>query len=105
MSIQIFALCALVLSVSVAAAWSDTPRIVTDVPPVHSLAARVMEGVGTPDLLVDGATSPHDFAMRPSQAAALAEADLVIWVGAALTPALAGSLSALADRSEWRCGA
>ncbi|WP_227285168.1 zinc ABC transporter substrate-binding protein [Boseongicola sp. H5] len=100
MSIQIFPFCAVVLSVSVGAAWADTPRIVTDIPPVHSLTARVMEGVGTPDLLVDGATSPHDFALRPSQAAALAEADLVIWVGEALTPALAGSMSALAERAE-----
>jgi zinc transport system substrate-binding protein len=52
----------------------------------HSLAAQVMGSAGVPELLVDRAGDPHEFQMRPSQARALAEADLVFWVGAALTP-------------------
>jgi len=65
------------LSVSVQAA----PRTVVTIKPVHSLAAGVMAGIATPTLLVNGAASPHDHALKPSQARALAAADLVVWVG------------------------
>ena len=56
------------------AAVAEVPRVVTDIAPVHSLVAQVMAGVGVPDLLIDQATSPHHFALRPSQARALQEA-------------------------------
>lgn len=68
--------------------WSPAsaaaPRTVVTIKPVHSLVAGVMAGVGEPVLLVTGAGSPHGHALKPSQARALAAADLVIWVGAAL---------------------
>jgi len=48
-------------------ALADAPRVVTDIPPVHSLAAMVMDGVGTPELLLPPGASPHDFALRPSR--------------------------------------
>ena len=41
-------------------ALADAPRVATDIPPVHFLAAMVMEGVGTPDLLLPPGASPHD---------------------------------------------
>jgi len=78
-------------------ASAESPKVVTDIAPVHSLVAQVMEGVDTPDLLLEAGGDPHHMALRPSQARALAQADLVIWVGPALTPwlgeALAGSAS------------
>ena len=74
---------------------ADAPRVATDIAPVHSLVAQVMEGVGAPDLIVRPDASPHGYAMRPSEAAALAEADLVVWVGPELTPWLAGSIDTL----------
>ena len=77
------------------AAVAEVPRVVTDIAPVHSLVAQVMAGVGVPDLLIDQATSPHHFALRPSQARALQEADLVIWIGAGLSPALSGAIADL----------
>ncbi len=64
------------------------PAVVVSIKPVHGLVTRLMEGVGEPTLLIDGATSPHAFTLRPSQAAALAEADLVVWVGPALESSL-----------------
>ncbi len=79
------------------AALAEVPRVVTDIPPVHSLTAAVMGDLGTPDLLLDRGASPHSFALRPSQAAAVADSDLVIWVGPQLTPWLE---SALANRPE-----
>ncbi len=82
------------------AAVAEVPRVVTDIAPVHSLVAQVMAGVGEPDLLIDQATSPHHFALRPSQARALQEADLVIWIGAGLSPALSGAIADLAGAGK-----
>ncbi|MCC0029755.1 MAG: zinc ABC transporter substrate-binding protein ZnuA [Brucellaceae bacterium] len=57
------------------------PKVVASIKPVHSLVAAVMEGVGEPALIVEGAGSPHTYALKPSQAVTLEEADLVFWVG------------------------
>jgi zinc transport system substrate-binding protein len=62
------------------------PRVAVDIAPLHSLAAQVMEGVGDPVLILPPGASPHDYAMRPSEAAALSEAEVVIRVGAGLAP-------------------
>ena len=72
------------------------PQVATDIAPVHALAARVMAGVGAPSLIVPPGASPHGYALRPSEAAALERADVVFWVGAALTPWLEGAIDALA---------
>ncbi len=77
-------------------AMAEPPRVAVDIAPLHSLVAQVMEGVGTPDLVIRPGASPHHYALRPSEAAALAEADLVVWMGEGLTPWLAGSLDELA---------
>ncbi len=72
------------------------PHIVADIPPVHSLAAAVMEGIGKPELILPPGASPHDYAMRPSEAARLEAAEVVFWVGEGLTPWLETALDALA---------
>jgi len=76
---------------------ADVPRVVVDIPPVHSLVAQVMEGVGTPELILPPGLSPHDVALRPSDASALAQADLVVWIGPELSRAFARSVDALAQ--------
>src|SRR5690606_18531612 len=68
------------------AAWAEVPSVVTDIPPVHSLTAAVMGDLGAPVLLLDQGASPHSFQFRPSQMGDVQAADLVIWVGPALTP-------------------
>jgi len=78
-----------------AAAQAEVPRVVTDIPPVHSLVAQVMGDLGAPELLLEQGASEHDFQLRPSQAAGLAEADLVIWIGPELTPWLDRALEGL----------
>ena len=75
-----------------AASAAEPPVVVADIPPVHSLVARVMEGIGRPVLLLDGSTSPHGGALRPFQARALAKADAVIWIGRGLTPWLGSAV-------------
>lgn len=56
-------------------------NVVASIQPVHSLAAGVMQGVGEPRLLVIGGASPHHYSLRPSDARAIAEADVVFWIG------------------------
>ncbi len=76
-------------------AHAEPPRVVTDIPPVHSLVAQVMGDLGTPVLLTERGANPHDMALRPSQAAAVQEAGLVVWVGPELTPWLERALEGL----------
>lgn len=77
-------------------AMADVPNVVADITPVHSLVARVMQGVGEPSLIVAPGASPHGYSLRPSEAAALQEADLVFWVSEGLTPWLEGAIETLA---------
>nr|WP_235438829.1 zinc ABC transporter substrate-binding protein [Candidatus Rhodobacter lobularis] len=77
-------------------AMADVPSVAVDIAPVHSLVARVMQGVGEPDLIVPAGASPHEFSLRPSQAGALQGADLVFWMGEGLTPWMEDALETLA---------
>jgi len=76
------------------------PRVVTDFGPTQSLAAQVMGNLGAPVMLLALGADPHDFQMKPSQAQALAGADLVFWVGPELTPALEHALAALGENAR-----
>jgi len=69
-----------VISTSATLAKADV-KVVASIKPVHSLVATVMQGVGAPDLIVEGAASPHTYSLKPSQARQLQEADLVFWIG------------------------
>jgi zinc transport system substrate-binding protein len=69
-----------------AAARAAEVKVVVTIKPVHSLVARVMEGVATPVLLVDGAASPHSFALKPSQVRAIAAAGMLVRVSERLEP-------------------
>ncbi|SHJ26905.1 zinc ABC transporter substrate-binding protein [Wenxinia saemankumensis] len=88
--------CSALAIAAASTAPAEVPRVATDIAPVHGLAARVMDGLGTPDLVVTPGASPHEYAMRPSEARALQEADAVFWIGAELEPWLEESIGALA---------
>ena len=91
-------LCALaLLHASVAGA---APEVVVSIKPIHALVAGVMGDAGEPRLIVPGAASPHTYQMRPSEAAALHAADLVVWVGEALETFLAGPVENLGSGAE-----
>ena len=81
-------------------AQADVPRVVTDIPVVHALVAQVMGDLGTPELLLDRGADPHSFQLRPTQAQALAQADLLIWVGAEMTPWLVRAKDGVGLRGE-----
>ena len=92
---------ALVLLCLTAVPAAAAPEVVASIKPVHSLVAGVMRGLGTPVLLVRGVGSPHGYSLRPSEARALSEAELVFWVGGGLEASLAKPLAALAgDRAR-----
>ncbi len=76
---------------------ADVPKVVTDIAPVHSLVAMVMGDLGEPSVLLRPGASPHSYAMRPSDAAALENADLVVWIGHGLTPWLEGPIERLSE--------
>lgn len=82
------------------AALAEVPQVATDIAPVHSLVAMVMGDLGTPAMIVRPEASPHGYAMRPSEAQALDDADLVVWIGEALTPWLEGPLDNLAGDAQ-----
>ncbi len=77
-------------------AIAEVPRVAVDIAPVHSLVARVMQGIGEPSLVVASGASPHEYSLRPSEATALQEADLVFWVSPDLTPWLDNAIENLA---------
>lgn len=74
------------LSLTALPALGDAPKVVVDIAPVHSLVAQVMNGVGSPELIVPAGASPHHFSMRPSQSGLLADAELIVQVGGGYTP-------------------
>ena len=87
---------ALALLCLVAGPAVAAPKVVASIKPVHSLVAGVMRGFGEPVLLIAGSGSPHGYSLRPSEARALSEADLVFWVGDGLEASLAKPIAALA---------
>ena len=80
------------------AACSAEPRVVASLKPLHALVAGVMQGVGTPQLLVPGGASPHDYSLRPSDARAIAEAEVVFWIGPDLESFLIKPLANVGDK-------
>lgn len=84
--------------VLLAAPASAQPKIVTSFPMLQSLAAAVS---GTePESIVRGGGSPHTYSMRPSDARALEQADLVIWIGEDYEGFLERPIKALGNRAR-----
>ncbi len=74
-------------------------KVLVTIKPVHSLVAAVMDGAGQPDLLIDGAASPHAFAMKPSDVRRLHAADMIVRVSSQLEVFLAKPLAVAAKRA------
>ena len=92
---SVFATAALMSSTALA----DVPNVAVDIAPVHSLVARVMQDVGAPDLIIRSGASPHDYRLRPSEAKALQDANLVIWMGKELTPWMEDAVKTLSTEA------
>jgi zinc transport system substrate-binding protein len=86
-------------SIAAAPVSATAPKVVATIPPLHSLAAMAMEGVGFPDLLLNGGETPHSFALRPSHSRLLASADIIIRIGDGFEGFLRKPLRSLARRA------
>ena len=75
-------------------------KVVASIKPIHSLASYIMDGVTKPSLIVDGYASPHGFALKPSHAKMLQEADIIFWVGEDLENFLEKPLNSIAKKAE-----
>ncbi len=75
-------------------------KVVVTIKPIHSLASYLMDGVGKPDLIVDGYASPHGFALKPSHAKMIQNADIIFWVGEDIESFLEKPLKSIAKKAE-----
>ena len=78
---------------------TESPQVAVSIKPIHSLVSGIMDGVGTPQLIVKSG-SPHGYTLRPSEARTLSHADLVIWVGHELESFLDKPLKTLAKDAK-----
>jgi zinc transport system substrate-binding protein len=82
------AVLAALLSYFVVAPAQAEPRVVVSLPPIHSLVAKLLDGVAKPELLMPSQVSEHLVDLSAHQVKALREADLVIWSGPELEGAI-----------------
>ena len=98
--IQTFLIIVLFSIFSLVSSANAEVKVVTSIKPIHSLASYVMDGVGKPDVIVDGYNSPHGFSLKPSHAKMLENADLVIWIGEDLEAFLEKPLDTIAKKAK-----
>lgn len=96
--VQLTAL-ALLIAALLGAHAGAAPSVLATIKPVHSLAAAVMQGSGTPELLIQGAQSEHSYALKPSDARKIERARIVFEVGPDLETYLVRPLATLAPRA------
>lgn len=89
-----------IIVIMASAAAASVPNVVVTIKPIHALVSGVMDGVGTPQLLLSGGESPHTYSLRPSQAQQLHTAQLLIWVGPVLEKFLEKTVSTLDKRVQ-----
>ncbi|WP_420812211.1 zinc ABC transporter substrate-binding protein ZnuA [Photobacterium salinisoli] len=83
---------------------ANNVHVVTTVHPVNLIVQELVEGAGQSETLLPAGSSPHDYALRPSDVEKLKAADLVVWVGpeleSFLTKILSGQENALSLTSQ-----
>jgi zinc transport system substrate-binding protein len=98
--IQTYILALLFGFISLISSANADVRVVTSIKPIHSLVSYIMDGIGKPDVIVDGYNSPHNFSLKPSHAKMLENADLVIWIGEDLENFLEKPLNTIAKKAK-----
>ena len=99
-SVRAAALAALLSFFAFSPAQAES-RVVASVPPIHSLMAKLLDGVAKPELLMPSRVSEHLVGLSGAQIKELREADLVVWSGPELEGAIAEAgmvMPSLADR-------
>ena len=96
MSRKLFSISAVATLLS-SSAIADVPNVSVDIAPLHSLVASVMNGVGVPSFIIPPGSSPHDHQLRPSEAKAMQDANIVFWMGEELTPWMENAVKTLSS--------
>lgn len=71
-------------------------EVATDIPPVAALVADVQGGRGTVTAVAPSDADVHHLSLRPSQARALAQADVAVWIGPGVTGWFGSAMNSLA---------
>jgi len=66
--------------IAASAISADAKEIVITIKPLHSLVQGVMGETGEAKLLIEGATTPHGFALRPSHMNLLQASDAIFFI-------------------------
>jgi len=74
-------ICLILIFVFKSSQAQSTPQVVVSIKPIHSIVAFLMEGVASPELLLQSNNSAHTFHLKPSQIRMIETADLVISIG------------------------
>ncbi|AUH65859.1 zinc ABC transporter substrate-binding protein [Paracoccus zhejiangensis] len=90
-----FASAPLLIALGAASATADAPSVIADIPATGSLVQQVLGDLGEVRVLLPAGGNEHHHQIRPSDAAALQEAGLLVWIGPDLTPWLARSADSL----------
>jgi len=98
--VSIFAAVLMAMAAVSARAADGKLDVVVSIKPIHGLVAGVMQGVAPPHLLLNDQQSPHHFALKPSQARLLQQADLVFWVDSSLETPMPALLAGLAPHAK-----
>jgi zinc transport system substrate-binding protein len=75
-------------------------KVIVSVKPIHSLVCSLLDGIASPEVIVDGSASVHMFSLKPSDIKKINEADLVIWVGKYLEPFLSKAISMVPESKK-----
>ncbi|MDX2307069.1 MAG: zinc ABC transporter substrate-binding protein [Hyphomicrobium sp.] len=86
LSAAVFGSCTVLTPAAVAGESPTENSVVTTIKPIHGLVAEVLGNEGAPRLLVDGAASPHTYALKPSDARALNAAKVFFRVSPDVEP-------------------
>jgi len=78
------------------------PRVVVSIAPVHSLMSAVMDGIGTPELVIPPGQSPHTHSLAPSSVKHIYDAELIVWIGPGYEVALQNLLDQVDDNAMVR---
>lgn len=82
---KFIAACAILLA---SLSTTQAATVLTSIKPIQLIATEIAQGINTPDVLLSSNTSPHDYALRPSDVKRIHSSDLVIWFGHDLEPFL-----------------
>lgn len=73
-------------------------QVTASIKPLQLLAEAITDGASSPLLLMQTGQDPHHFALRPSERRALAESEVILWIGPAMEQSLDGVMEQLSGR-------